>query len=144
MAVQKPGVEQRGIGREKLVLVVWRQDSWCQACVTWDTEGATPVPRRRWYSGCTRSSVCKLTENWEQERRIPAGIWKSGLQVSGSPEEPQFPLLQTTPLHAGPSSTLALQAEHNKAVPFSPANRLQFLPLSLRSPPHPRRVCTQI
>lgn len=69
---------------------------------------------------------------------------ETGLQVSGSPEEPQFILLQTTPLYAGPSSTLALQAEHNKAVPFSPANRLQFLPLSLGSPPHPRRVCTQI
>lgn len=31
MAVQKPGVELRGIGREKLVLVVCRQDSWCRA-----------------------------------------------------------------------------------------------------------------
>lgn len=31
MAVQKPGVEQRGMGREKLVLVVCRQDSWCRA-----------------------------------------------------------------------------------------------------------------
>lgn len=31
MAVQKPGVELRGMGREKLVLVVCRQDSWCRA-----------------------------------------------------------------------------------------------------------------
>lgn len=31
MAVQKPGVEQRGMGREKLVLVVCRQASWCRA-----------------------------------------------------------------------------------------------------------------
>ena len=30
-AVQKPGVELRGMGREKLVLVVCRQDSWCRA-----------------------------------------------------------------------------------------------------------------
>lgn len=68
MAVQKPGVELRGMGREKLVLVVCRQDSWCRACVTWDTEGAPPAPRRRWYSGCTRSSVCKLTENCAGQR----------------------------------------------------------------------------
>lgn len=34
MAVQKPGVELRGMGREKLVLVVCRQDSWCRAWVT--------------------------------------------------------------------------------------------------------------
>lgn len=31
MAVQKPGVELRGMGREKLVRVVCRQDSWCRA-----------------------------------------------------------------------------------------------------------------
>lgn len=31
MAVQKPGVEHRGMGREKLVLVVCRHDSWCRA-----------------------------------------------------------------------------------------------------------------
>lgn len=31
MAVQKPGVELRGMGSEKLVLVVCRQDSWCRA-----------------------------------------------------------------------------------------------------------------
>lgn len=28
--------------------------------------------------------------------------------------------------------------------PFSPVNKLQFLPLSLRFPPRPRRVCIQI
>lgn len=31
MAVQKPGVQLRGIGREKLVLVVCKQDSWWRA-----------------------------------------------------------------------------------------------------------------
>lgn len=92
MAVQKPGVEQRGMGREKLVLVVWRQDSWCRACVMWDTEGATPVPRRRWYSGWTRSSVCKLTENWEQEERLYTSrhleIWTAGTPISTSTNHP--------------------------------------------------------
>lgn len=43
------------------------------------------------------------------------------------------------------SFTLALQTQRPKSPsPFSPANKLQFLPLSLRSPPRPRRVCIQI
>lgn len=59
----KPGVTFSGMGREKWLEAVWRQDSRWRPCpVT-----LTACPGRRWYWSWISSSLCRLTEYYKTQ-----------------------------------------------------------------------------